>query len=71
MGILNRLKTLEKRCGTSKKTRELIIHLRRFSDAPSDLPPVEEQIARQRKKSIETGGAGDITGRRTREGEFT
>ena len=50
MGILNRLKTLEKRCGTSKKTRELIIHLRRFSDAPSDLPPVEEQIARQRKE---------------------
>ena len=50
MAILKRVKTLEELCRTSKKTGELIIRLRRFSDAPSDLPPVEEQIARQRKE---------------------
>ncbi len=50
MGILKRVKTLEERCGTSKKAGELIIRLRRFSAAASDLPPVEEQIARQRKE---------------------
>ena len=50
MGILRRVKKLEELCGTSKKTGELIIRLRRFSAVPSDLPPVEEQIARQRKE---------------------
>ncbi len=54
MGILNRVKTLEERCGTSKKRGELIICLRRFSAVPSDLPPIEEQIARQRKAGKKT-----------------
>jgi hypothetical protein len=50
MDIMKRLKTLEERCATSKKAGELIIRLRRFSAIPSDLPPIEEQIARQRKE---------------------
>jgi hypothetical protein len=50
MGILRRVKTLEEQCRTSKKTRELIIRLRRFATVPSDLPPIEEQIAQQRKE---------------------
>jgi hypothetical protein len=50
MGILKRVKTLEELCGVSKKTGELIIRLRRFSAARPDLPPVEEQIAMQRKE---------------------
>jgi hypothetical protein len=50
MGILKRLKTLEERCWTSKKADALIIRLRRFSAGPSDLPPVEEQIATQRRE---------------------
>ncbi len=50
MGIIRRLKKLEERCGTSSRGRELIIRVRRFSVVPSDLPPVEEQIAHQRKE---------------------
>ena len=50
MGIMKRLKKLEERCATLEEGNELIIRLRRFSARPSDLPPVEEQIARQRKE---------------------
>jgi hypothetical protein len=50
MGILKRVKRLEERCPTPDKRNDLIIRVRRFSEGPSDLPPVEEQIARQRKE---------------------
>ena len=51
MGILRRLKRLEEQCATpEKKEDRLIIRVRRFSQSPSDLPPVEEQIARQKKE---------------------
>ncbi len=51
MGILGRVKRLEAQCATpAEKEDRLIIRIRRFSQSPSDLPPVEEQIAGQRKE---------------------
>jgi len=50
MGIIKRLKRLEERCTTPSRRDHLIIRVRRFSEGPSDLPPVEEQIDRQRKE---------------------
>ena len=50
MGILKRVKRLEEQCAARKKGNEIIIRVRRFSLHPSDLPSVEEQIARQRKE---------------------
>ncbi len=50
MGIIKRLKRLEEQCATPSGKNQLIIRVRRFSEGPSDLPPVEEQIATQRKE---------------------
>jgi hypothetical protein len=50
MGIIKRLKRLEEQCATPSGKNQLIIRVRRFSEGPSDLPPVEEQIDRQRKE---------------------
>ncbi len=51
MGILERVKKLEEQCAApSRREKQIVIRLRRFSQSPSDLPPVEEQIARQRKE---------------------
>jgi hypothetical protein len=50
MGIMKRVKRLEEQCATPSRRDHLIIRVRRFSGAPSDLSPVEEQIDRQRKE---------------------
>jgi hypothetical protein len=50
MGILKRVKRLEKQWATLSGRDHLIIRVRRFSEGSSDLPPVEEQIAGQRKE---------------------
>jgi DUF1009 family protein len=50
MGIIKRLKRLEEQCRPPEEKDHIIIRVRRFSQNPSDLPPVEEQIARQRKE---------------------
>ena len=48
MSILKRVKKLEEQLGWKEK--DLIIGIRRFSEGPWNLPPVEEQIATQRKE---------------------
>ena len=50
MGIIKKLKKLEEQCATPSRRDHLIIRVRRFSEGPSDLPPVQEQIDRQRKE---------------------
>jgi hypothetical protein len=50
MGILKRVKRLEEQCATPSRKDHLVIRVRRFSEGPPDFPPVEEQIARQRKE---------------------
>jgi hypothetical protein len=50
MGITKRLKRLEEQCATPSGKDHFIIRVRRFSEGPSDLPPVEEQIEKQRKE---------------------
>ncbi len=51
MGIRKRVKKLEEQCATaSGREDRMIIRVRRFSQSATDLPPVEEQIARQQKE---------------------
>ncbi|MGA3174591.1 MAG: hypothetical protein ABSE25_09245 [Syntrophorhabdales bacterium] len=53
MGVVKRLKKLEERCAAPAQSgKETIVRIRRFSKGREDLPPVEEQIARQRKRGL-------------------